>query len=224
MAITKKEIIYDIRNLAKNGGVTDDDRLSHRQVSEWVDQYRALLIRQDLEKKRSVSPFIVQDLGCVDIIVVDTAECCEITSECDILRTELKLPIPLELYNKDAITYIGSVNKKEGYEISTAVGSNWDAYNKYTSKVPKAYILNNYVYITNEEFLETISIRGIFTRPTDAQRFHTCAGDPCYTDESVYPIGEHMVPILKQMILEKELRVYLSTTPDLTNNAEGNAK
>jgi hypothetical protein len=222
--ITKKQIIYDIRNLAKGGGVTDDDRLSYRQVGDWVDQYRALLIRQDLEKKRSLSPFLVQDLGCVDMIVVDTAECCEITSECDIMRTELKLPIPIELYAKDAITYIGSVNKKQGYEVSSVVASNWDSYNTYTSKVSKAYILNGYVYITNESFLDTISIRGIFANPTDAQRFHTCNGDPCYTDDAAYPVSAHMIPTIKQMILEKELQVFLSTKPDQVNNANGNAE
>ena len=222
--ITKKKLIYDIRNLAKGGGVTDDDDLSDRQVSDWIDQYRSLLIRQDLEKKRSISSFLVQDLGCVNMIVVDTAECCEITSECDILRTELQIPVPIELYSKDALTYIGSINKKQGYEVSSVVASNWDQYNTYTSKVPKAYILNNYVYITNEDFLETISIRGIFSTPSDAARFHTCAGDPCYSDDSPFPVSQHMIPTIKKMILEKELQVYLSTPSDDVNNANGDAK
>src|SRR5574343_483169 len=102
-----KSIIYDIRNTARNGGIVDDERISYRQVKEWVNEYRALLIRRDLEKGRTISDNIGQDLGCVELIEVDKAECCNIESLCTIKRTRLQLPQPLELTDMDAITYVG---------------------------------------------------------------------------------------------------------------------
>ena len=219
--MTLKEIIYDIRNSARAGGITDDERVSYRQVKEWINQYRALLIRRDLDKDRTITPHIVQDLNCVKLIKVDKAECCNISSKCDVLRTESKIPVPVELALKDAIIYVGSVNKTEGYEFSSPVMSHWDKFNKYTSGIPKAYFFNGYIYITNEDFLEYINIRIIASDPTQAANFNSCTGDPCYTDESDYPVSKHMVPTIKQMIFEQELKLTLSTDPDLQNNSIG---
>jgi hypothetical protein len=219
--MTLKEIVFDIRNAARAGGIVDDERISERQVAFWVNHYRALLIRRDLDKGKTISDNISQDLGCLSLIVADKAECCDLTSDCEILRTEVTLPTPIELSRMDAITYVGNIDRTKGYELTSPVMSHWDKYSRYTSKVAKAYYLNGYIYITNETFLKWINVQGIFQDPTEAGRFNTCDGEPCYTASSDYPVSSYMVPTIKQMIFQQELKLSLNTTPDVTNNAEG---
>ncbi len=219
MPTTLKQIIYRIRNLARGGGISDDELVSYQNVKDWVQKYRSLLIARDLNKGHTISKNIEQDLGCVTLIEVDKAECCDLNSNCTILRTELLLPKPVELDYKDAITFVGSIEKQRSYELSSSNQSYFDTFNKYTGNVPKAYYLNGYIYITNETFLKHISVRGIFEDPQEAARFHTCSGEACYTDDSRYPISDKMIPIITDLILQKELNVVLKTTPDESNNA-----
>lgn len=223
--MTLKQIIYNIQNLAKAGGIVDDNRLSNRQVGFWVNYYRALLIRRDLDKKATTfSDNIIQDLGCVELEQVDSAECCVAPIGCYILKSKLALPKPLELSEMDAITFVGSLDSTRGYELSSSVRSNWDQYNRYTSKTPKAYFTGGHIYVTIDEAIRFIRVLGLFEDPTEASRFHHCDGDACYTEDSEYPISAWMIAPITEMILQKELNITISTSSDTTNNAQDDAE
>jgi hypothetical protein len=53
--VTKRKLTYDILNIIRGGKQSDDENISHRQIGFWVDNTRALLIRRDLEKNRSIN-------------------------------------------------------------------------------------------------------------------------------------------------------------------------
>jgi hypothetical protein len=207
--------------MARAGGITDDERLSSRAVKDWVNSYRAILVKRDLDKGKSISGNIVQDLGCVEMVAVDEAECCQVKSGCYIFKSVLPIPKPLELNSKDALTFVGDVNKRRGWETTSQVGSYWDQYNKYTSDIEKYYYFNEHIYVTNMDFLKFINIQGVFEDPTQAATFSKCSGEPCYTDNSEYPISRWMAPVIMDMVMKSELNLYLSTSSDQDNDASG---
>lgn len=220
--MTLNELTYNIRNIAKAGGLVDDERLSSRQVAEWLNYYRAMFIKRDVDKGKTISDNISQDLGCVEMIQVDSAECCQAETGCMILRTKLELPKPLELNYSDSLTYVGLVGGVRGYEPSTAVrAGHWDNFNKWTSQVSKYYFQQGHVYITHKEMLKWINIKGVFEDPRDAARFSHCSGSSCWTADSEYPISAWMQPLIIEQIMQKELKLYLGTSADTINNATG---
>ena len=57
--------------------LSDDTDVSYREVAFELANQRALLIRNELNKNRTIDSDIIQDLGCVSMEPVDPAECCE---------------------------------------------------------------------------------------------------------------------------------------------------
>ena len=224
---TYKEIVYNLKNIYRGGITSDDETLSDRQLIFIFNYYRAKLIREDLNKKRTLDRQLIQDLGCVEVECVDAAECCEVSdSGATVLRTVKPLPKLLELPNKTLITYVGTVDKQTSFQLSTEILSKWSKYNKYTGKTPKAYLRNDerYLYITNApKGIELINIQGVFEDPKDVSEFNHCSGVPCFTDDSEYPLSAHMLPVINELIMSKELRMLISTPTDETNNTQEDA-
>ena len=162
---TLNEIVANIRNIAGGRVPSDDDVPSYEQVKFWVNQYRALLIKRDLDKGKSINPDVVSDLGCVELKLVDAAECCDIKAGCVVLKTAVKIPDTIELNQYNAITFVGLIDKATGFQITTPVKAKWTKYNRFTSSAAEAYLLNGHIYITNNKVIRYINIRGIFNDP-----------------------------------------------------------
>ena len=72
---TIKEIVYDIKNIIRGGMQSDDEIISDRQIEFQVNSLRAQFIRQDINKKRSVSDNIKQLIHCMGLEVVSGTTC-----------------------------------------------------------------------------------------------------------------------------------------------------
>jgi hypothetical protein len=178
--MTYNQIAYNLKNLYRGGITSDDETISDRQLMFIFNYYRAKLIREDLNKKRTIDRQLIQDLGCVPVICVDAAECCDIAdSGTKVLRTENPLPKFLELYDRTLLTYAGLVDKSESFPLNTETRARWSKHNKYTSKITRSYLkLYNddvYLYIVNApKGIELINIQGIFEDPEQASKFNHC--------------------------------------------------
>ena len=75
-----------------------------------------------------------------------------------------------------------------------------------------AYIKGNHLYILGPEHLEYVKIEGILEDPTQA-------GECFDRDDTPYPVPANMIPIIKQMIFERELNIMLRVPSDTTNNS-----
>jgi len=214
---TESEIVYNILNLHSGGRLSDDFIPSYNQVAFMVKYVRALLIRRDLDQNWHIHQDYSQDLGCLNLIKVDKAECCEIDLDCDILRTEVKLPKFLRLKNRLAITYVGSIDKQNAFDVILPQRAPYIKYSKYTSKVPRVYYLNGYIYVPDNHDLASINVRGILENPKDANGF-LCGDEPCYTTESEFPLPADMIQPLIELILSKEMAYMLRTAPDSEND------
>lgn len=222
---TLNELIYDIWEIARPR-ISDDDNFDKRQFAFWIKNTRALLLRNELNKNRTIDPNLIQDLGCVELELADAADCCEITDGCKILRTKLEIPNTIELHNKTGITRVAPVNKLTvPFNFVSYERAIWSGNGRFNKNQVFAFILNNRIYLkvgTSDiaKYITHINIQGVFENPTDAAKFHHCSGDACYTDDSEYPVNNWMIETMKQMILQVDLAASLQAVEDSTNNAK----
>lgn len=216
-----KELVYNLRNQLK-AVWSDDIKMSDRQIEFMINYIREKLIVQQLQKGRSISSNIKQDLGQVSIQRIDKAATGTILVGRDILRTTVIVPQPIELDQQDLFTYIGGLDKQSSIPYKTKATARWNKYTKYSSKESLAYYSNGYIYITNcsNPSLRYINIEGVFLNPRDVHNFKNPNGTPCYDpDIDNYPLSGRMVDTIMDLIKNKEYNLYLQLPTDETNNA-----
>ena len=221
MGISLSQLRYNILNLKGGGRTSDDERLSDRQVDFQINYVRSLLIRRDYEKGRTLSTHIEQDLGCVPLELVDAADCCDAETGCTILRTTLPIPVPIEVYDRELITYVGHIDKTHSFDEIPSSRSRWIKNNKYTAKGKRWFYLGDYIYVVGTKDLKFINIRGVWETPADASRFNHCSGADCYSADSDYPIASWMIQPLTDMIMKGEVKESIVFPQDTKNDASG---
>lgn len=225
-ATSLNKIVEDIKNIMRGGRVSDDEAIDDRQIKFWVHTTRATLIRQDLNKNRTLSDNLKQSLGCITMSQVDGSLCCGITTNCIVYKSSVRLPRPIELNYKDLYTRFApvQVGAKPFHlvpfdRIPYMGHTPFDAINRY----PVVAIKDRYIYLFSKEktmAIERITAEGIWADPTEVASFNNCDdATPCYSDNNPYPISEHMIDALKKMILETNIKLILTTPTDNTGNA-----
>ena len=72
---TIKEIVYDLKNIIRGGLQSDDEMISDRQIEFQINSLRAQFIRQDINKRRSISDNIKQLIHCLEVETVSGDTC-----------------------------------------------------------------------------------------------------------------------------------------------------
>jgi hypothetical protein len=214
------ELTYNLLNIFRGGMQSDDEPVSKKQIAFQIGYYRAMLIKRELDKNRTLDRRLIQDLGCIDLTYVDRAECCDITWDCEVARTVDRIPQPVESSDSALLTFVGLIDKVTPIEYTSKSQAHWSKYNKYTSKSYRAYYHNGYIYIANATRLKYINVQGVFADPESAATFSQCDGSPCFTWDSQYPIAEYMIQPITEMIMTKEARLITNTPNDQTNDGE----
>ena len=224
--ITLNKLIYDLWELVRPN-LSDDDNFDKRQLAFWIQTQRALLVRNELNKNRTIDDNLIQDLGCLELELADKADCCDISDGCKILRTKDVIPNTIELHNKSAITRVAPIDKHTipfshvSYERAI-----WSGNGRFNVDQIFTFELNDRIYLkaTNDSLLKyitDINVRGVFEDPTEVGKFTQCANDTiCYTNDSKYPINAWMVDYMKAAILQLNFQTALQAPQDNTNNAK----
>ena len=69
---TLNTIIDDILLELRNSSVAESEHISRIQIEQWIHNYRAVLIKQDIDKGRDINPMYVQTIPCVHIDRIDS--------------------------------------------------------------------------------------------------------------------------------------------------------
>lgn len=221
--MTINELVFNVRNQIKQAK-SDDLAISDRHIEFMINYLREKLITQQIQKGRSISSNITQDLGQVELQQVDQADG-TIVIDKPILRTVRKVPQPVEVNQKDLFTYVGGLDKHSPISYKTKANVKWNKYNKYASKEKLAYYKNGYIYLTNcpNPNLKWINIEGVFSNPREVHSFQFPNGTPCYNpDVDRYPISGSMVDTINDLLKNKELNIFLQVPEDITNNGTAN--
>lgn len=215
---SKSEIVYNLLNIISAGRLHDDFSPSFNQLSFIVDYKRAQYIRQDQTKNYYDNDQFYQDLGCINMIKVDKAECCTIGLDCEVLRTEVKIPNLLRIENKLALK-ASAIDRQTRFTIILPERSPFLGHTKFPQLGLKMYWLNGYLYIPETMNIRAINVRGMLANPSDAKSF-VCDGEACYSNSSDYPITPDLLDLITKDILSTELKVLISIAPDEANDAQ----
>lgn len=227
---TLNEIAYDLLSIVRPQ-LSDDTELDERQIKFWIHNQRALWIRNEMNKNRTIDADIIQTL-CAELECVDASDCCHIDLGCPILRIKKKLPKTMEMHNKQAIVRVGPVNKKsQPFSFVEYDRVPYLTSARFTGNSIFAFLHDEYIYIYTKDpryaNLAAITIRGVFEDPTEAAMFKNCDdGTPCYSDDEEYPLKAWMIPALKQSILKSNLFIAAQAEvqqSDDANNAKSDA-
>jgi hypothetical protein len=207
------EIISDIYQIYFNSKPSDENQLSRNEVEFWIHQYRAMLIKQDLDKGRDINESYMQTLPALKLVSVDYGADGGIETGINRYITEEKIPSLLDLHYK--LPLIVYTLTDDEIQLMPESRASWQRYRKYTSEAARAYYTNNHIYIEGCDLLEYIKVKGVFNNPVEVI---TMFGD-CFDADSEYPIPSNMVPVLRQMILQRELGIMQQQGSDVVNNA-----
>lgn len=224
---TMNELVYQIWEKLRPNLSSDDD-IDNRLIKAEIHNKRARFLRNELNRNRTVDPFIVQDLGCVEMQIVDRAECCDITIDCSILRSVQKIPSTIELHS-DTMLWVNPVDRLEkpfslvDYQAAKFIGGH-----RFTSRQIYAFILNNYLYLISEDDSHSqithVSIRGVFENPEEAAVFVNCSdGSSCFTGDSEYPLKSWMADAVQTEVYNTLLSK-IKLPVDTSNDSKGNPK
>ena len=218
--VSLSSIIQDILWIIRGSEVVESESISWRQIENWIHQYRAMMIKRDLDKSKYPNPDYIQEIQALKMVVVDRADDSTISTSKLLLRSELQLPITIDFNYNQGFTYIGTLDGKE-LQLIPQSRVKWQKEKEYTSKQPVVFYKNKYLYLDNDFVIEYLSVRGIFEVPNEVGNFiNPYTNLPEFTIDSKYPIPITMLPGIKDMILQKELNVMTKEVSDNTNNSK----
>ena len=132
-------IIQDILLIYRDNEISESENISRIQVEQWIHQYRAYLIKQDLDKGREVNPSYVQTIGPLHISKV--SKC---TNEYDYISDE-ELPKFIDLHFGSGLLAVKDLNGNL-IQVGTETKAKYQTSRKYTCSDYIAYIKNNHLY------------------------------------------------------------------------------
>lgn len=213
---TQRELIYTIKTILRGGLITDDDKLSDRQIAFLIDSTRATLLRQQYSKGQSLSDNNIQHIHCMAVEETDTSFNSRYSTDCKVYKTTQPVPKPIEAKGRDLITGVsGSEFSGFSYEFIPYTRLPYASATKF--KRPLSVLYNGYIYLIDAPYTKTVSISGIFEQPNSLSEYDDCSGNPCFDWDSTYPLSSHLIdPIIKMVV--QELTLVLKVPQDRTNN------
>ena len=215
---TLGEIIADIRNIATSGSNPVEFKIEEKQIEFWCNQIRSVLISQAIQRKQDLSDLWIQSISCLQLEQADESECCNAPVGCYVLKSVKKIPRTIESWTDNTIVKVvtpkGSIiSKSNNFEVQ------YNKYNKYTGSKRNWYIKNDYLYITNEDLLDTVTIYGLFEDPSDLSEFISCDNNSCFNWDSIYPCSQKMADSITNIVLKTKVFPYLQLPADNVNDA-----
>lgn len=208
------EITYSVRESLKE--YTDDTELDDRYIVYLYNIKRAKYLRQELNNYMRTVDTSVKQSYCDELEEVPLNKC-GINYTCGtLLRTKLKVPKPVELHTKTAITSVKSTNlistpfnfiSKE--RMSALEGS------PFSRGIYAFLDDDDYIYVYSKgdgyKFIECITITGVFENPLDLTLYKDCCGceEPtaCFDENtSEYPLQPHFIDLIRDEIIQDLIR------------------
>jgi hypothetical protein len=221
--MTLNNIIDDIINLYYADKPADTSPLNRTQVAKWVHSYRALLIKQDLDKGRNPNEGYMQTIPAIRLIPVDFGDDAKLRTGLYRYMGDIIIPKIIDLHYKLPLMVYTLTGEEIHYMPESR--AHWHKYRKYVSKQPIAYMTNDRLYVEGCSLLEYIKIKSVFEDPTElANVVNPLTDTVCYDPNEEYPLQENLIPTVKQMIFQSELKIMSGMAYDNTNNSRDDAQ
>ena len=220
-------IIDDILLEIRNSDIAESESISRIQIEQWIHQYRALFIKQDLDKGRTINPGYVQIINPFNMQATGTyADRLEYISVNDIPKT-------IDLHYRSGLLSVKDQNGRL-IQVGTEFKARLQLNRKFTAndyiayiKCDKLYAIKSLIEQCTDEVdhtldtLQFVELAGIFEDPTAVGKINGECYDP---DNTVYPVPANMIPVIKNTIFTKELAIMLTMPTDTSNNTHDNTQ
>lgn len=223
------EIIYAIRDLPRGGdGESDDNAYTERFIAYLVNNYRAVLLRREMDAGKELTEYYKQSLGTVELVKAQINECglpdCDLGTS--ILRTLNPIPKAVDSSRRDALTYVGLVDGSHAFQRTHFNKLAFEKYARYTGKRTKFYEMSTdqgtHIYIINPPIpnMRYITINGVWEDPTLANNYKTCGNTGnCFVGyEYEYPISITLLDSIYKMIASSEFATQNILAKDTSND------
>ena len=204
--MTLNNLVDDVLLEARNNNIAESEKLSRHQIALWIKSYRAMLIKQKLDKKEKLDSMFIQTIRMhVDKIENDPGH----------IEYMGNQELPTLLNTK---WFTGLISVKDAYGNIIQVGDEtkmkFQKYRKYTCKDYIAYKKGNRVYVEGDaNTLEYIDVDVIAEDPTESKLCY----DP---SKDEYPLPTYMWPTVKDLIFSKDFYTLSIQRSDVTNDTK----
>jgi len=231
--MTINEAIYDLRSIIRRNNLSDDDRLDDRLLKHWLHNQRALWIRNEINKNKTIDQQISQTLGCVDLEVADRSSCPSFLTDYSVLQTVLDIPKTIELNTSDGIIEVGPIDRiARPFSYVTLQRARYGGNGRFNSSIIFAFPYHQKILMAAKnidsgsflKYLRKLRVQAIFENPEDVAAFTHINGDPCYTDDSEYPMNSWMWNYIRDNIIKFNFNALVTAPTDKINDADDETK
>lgn len=221
------KLVYDVRTALKQ--YIDDTEITDRYIIYLYNLKRSKYLRNDANNLQKTIDNSVLQKFCIEMEEVSINDC-NFDAECGtIMRTKRKLPLPLELHLKSAITEVKPSTKiVKPFNFVTKDRAIWSKYSPFPESIYSFLDTDNYIYLLSESYsvklIDCITVTGIFEDPLELKEFKNCCGcvkaEICFDeDETEYPLQAHHIDNVRLEII-KDLVGTLQIPEDKINDAD----
>lgn len=199
------QLIDNILLIARNSNVAESEHLSRIQIEKWIIAYRAMLLKQDIDKGYDIDSMYTTTIGPIHLNRIES-----IPGRFTYV-SDTELPKLVSSHNNN-----GLCNVKDLFGNLIQVGdqtkAKYQKYRKATCNDYIAWLSNNRIYIQGDSNkLEYIQVEVVLEDPTEEQE--------CFDPDSEFPIPSAKIPTITQLIMNNELKVLTAMPSDTTNDS-----
>lgn len=203
--MTLNQLIDNILLIARNSNVAESEHLSRIQIEKWIVAYRAMLLKQDIDKGYDIDSMYTTTIGPIHLNRIES-----IPGRFTYV-SDTELPKLVSSHNNN-----GLCNVKDLFGNLIQVGdqtkAKYQKYRKATCNDYIAWLSNNRIYIQGDSNkLEYIQVEVVLEDPTEEQK--------CFDPDSEFPIPSAKIPTITQLIMNNELKVLTAMPSDTTNDS-----
>lgn len=207
-----------------------ESTFSDEFFTDLINEQRALFIKNEYNKNRSIDPYIVQEIPCFEMELADPHNCCvAVPAKCKILKSKYPLPNTIEFHFSKGIQSVGPVDfTKPRFNLTTINRIPYIGHGRTTSHTVYAFIHANYLYVTSKNpainTLKYVSVTGIFEDPTSLKGLISCDARPCWSPADPYPLNSWMWVYMKQQIINQVSPKLMLPTDDNNDTEDANTE
>jgi hypothetical protein len=203
-----------------------ESSFSYEFFTDLINEQRSLWLRNEYNRNRSIDPYIIQDLKCLELTLVNPIDCCvTVPDGCKVLRTLHKIPNTIEFYYTKGIVSVGPADIiKPRFILVDYSRVPYIGHGRTTKKAIYAFLYDSYLYIISKSsdhlMMKYLTVRGLFEDPTSLGEFVNCETNlSCWKPSDPYPINQWMWAYIKPIILQQLMQKGVFPIDD-ANNAE----
>lgn len=209
---TLNTIISDIMETIRNGHVAQSENISRLQVEQWIHTYRALLLKQDIDKDGDINPQYIQYMDGVSLDLIQESKIGDRSTGSHMLETSIELPKLLDLNHRSGLVSIMDMYGN-AIQLGSRSKAKYQTSRKYTCNDYIAFIRGKKLRIEGPDLIEYVNLGVIAENPSEVEKI-------CGSYDQPYPIPADKIPVLKELIFQKELGIRLNVLSDTSNNGK----